>query len=182
MFQATIAPLLQALRRGEVDLLLSPRLDPALPGVTLRTSPVVWLCAEAFPYRRGDPLPLLLPGEASLFRQMALQALMACPEAAPAWHVGYEAGASAAPAQADLLAALGAGQGVAAASVELLDPSLRVLGSAEGLPRLPDVGYHLYVDGGGDNRGAPGNPLARRVFLDLAAARPVFGPAVAGGA
>ena len=42
-------------------------------------------------------------------------------------------------------AALRAGLGVTARSVEMLGPDFRALGPADGLPRLPDVSYHLYL-------------------------------------
>lgn len=163
--------LMDDLRRGDLDMTLSTRLDPTLPGLTLRTSPTVWLCAEEFSYRRGDPLPLILADEPSIFRQLALQTLEAQPaDAAVPWRISYES-----PTLIGIKAALRAGLGVTARSIDLLDPTLRVLGPAEGLPRLPDVAYHLYLRGDG------GHPIARRLFLDLAAGGVPFGPAVDDG-
>ncbi|QEL66519.1 transcriptional regulator, LysR family [Oryzomicrobium terrae] len=157
--------LMDDLRRGDLDMTVSTRRDDALPGLTLRTSPTVWVCAEEFPYRRGDPLPLILADEPSIFRQLALNTLE---HATVPWRISYES-----PTLIGIKAALRAGLGVTARSVELLDPTLRVLGEAEGLPRLPDVSYHLYLRGDG------GHPIARRLFRQLAGGLAPFGPAVA---
>jgi DNA-binding transcriptional LysR family regulator len=58
-------------------------------------------------------------------------------------------------------AALRAGLGVTARGVEQLDAGLRVLGAGDGMPRLPDLAYHLYV------RSHVVNPVTRQVFETL---------------
>jgi hypothetical protein len=65
-----------------------------------------------------------------------------------------------APTLPAIRAALRAGLGVTARSVETMGPDYRVLGEAEGLPRLPDVLYHPYL-------GPPPNLAARRLFDSL---------------
>ncbi|MDQ8033498.1 MAG: LysR substrate-binding domain-containing protein [Bordetella sp.] len=67
--------LLDGLRDAELDLTLATRELAGLTRVALRTSPMLWLCASQFQYLPGEPLPLILGDEGSVFRQVALQAL-----------------------------------------------------------------------------------------------------------
>ena len=55
-------------------------------------------------------------------------------------------------------AALRAGLGVTARGLEMAGPDMRVLGENDGLPRLPDVVYHLFI------RQNVINPVTRKVF------------------
>jgi DNA-binding transcriptional LysR family regulator len=129
--------LMEELKKGELDLAITTRLDPSLPRIALRSSPSVWLCAADYPFERKKPLPLILANEPSLFRALAIDAL---DRAHLAWRVAY--------LSLNLLAiraAVRAGLGITARNVEMLTPDLRVLGEAEGLPRLPDVTFHLYM-------------------------------------
>ena len=71
-------------------------------------------------------------------------------------------------AMAGIRAAVRAGLGVTARSIEMLTPELKVLGEADGLPRLPDVDFHLYL---GDHTTSV---AARRLFEALAQPRPVI--------
>jgi DNA-binding transcriptional LysR family regulator len=157
--------LMQALREGQLDLTLSTRFDDSMPGLRLRTSPTVWVCSHEFVYTPGTPVPLVLADEPSLFRKLSLDALS---QAGIPWRVSFLA-----PTLVAIRAALRAGLGITARSIELLDGSLRTLGADEGLPPLPDTYYYLYLSP------KAATPLARQLFGDLAQAHQGFGPAPA---
>lgn len=152
--------LMEALKRGDIELTLSTREDPTLAHVTLRTSPTVWVCAADYVFDRSQPVPLVLADGPSLFRRLALEAL---DQAGIAWRQAYVS-----PTLAGIRAAVRAGLGVTARSIEMLTPELKVLGEADGLPRLPDVDFHLYL---GDHTTSV---AARRLFEALAQPRPVI--------
>lgn len=142
--------LMEELKKGELDLAITTRIDPDRPHIVLRTSPTVWLCAADFAEDRKRPLPLIVSNEPSLFRALAIEAL---DTAQIPWRIAYLAlnlGA--------IKAAVRAGLGITARNIEMLTPDFRVLGEAEGLPRLPHVTFHLYMrdEGVGD--------AAKRVF------------------
>lgn len=145
--------LMESLRRGEIDLTVSTREDSALDGIVLRTSPTIWVCAADFVYERGTPVPLILADEPSLFRKLSLDALN---EAGVPWRAAYLA-----PSLIGIKAAIRAGLGVTARSIDLLGADMRVLGENDGLPRLPDVTYYLWA------RPNAVNPVARHVFSML---------------
>ncbi|MDR5825906.1 LysR substrate-binding domain-containing protein [Caballeronia sp. LZ043] len=148
--------LMQAMKRGEIDMTVSARDHPEYRKITLRTSPTVWICAADYDYDRHQPLDLITSDEPSLFRTMALEHLE---RAGIAWRIRYVA-----PTLPGIRAALRARLGVAARSVEVMGPDYRVLGEADGLPRLPDVSYSLYL-------GQSPNPAARRLFDSLESVR-----------
>lgn len=142
--------LMESLQRGELDMTISTREDRALEGILLHRSPTVWLSALQFKPSPREPLPLILIDEPSIFRRLALEAL---DRARVPWRLSYSS--------SNLIgvkAALLAGLGVTARSMELLGPELRVLGESDGLPRLPEVSYHLWV------RPNTANPVARQAF------------------
>jgi len=142
--------LMESLKRGEIDMAISNRLDADLEGVLLRSSPTVWLCGAAYVHDPGRPLPMIMADGPSIFRRLAEEAL---DDAGVPWVARYTSSSL-----IGIRAALRAGLGVTARGVEQLDGELRVLGPAEGLPALPDVVYRLYV------RSRVVNPLTRRVF------------------
>jgi DNA-binding transcriptional LysR family regulator len=148
--------LMQSLKRGEVDMTISTRDDPAHRRVTLRTSPTVWICAASYRHESGAPVPLVVPDEPSLFRRLALEALEV---AGLEWRISYTS-----TTLVGVRAAVRAGLGITARSVEMLGPDFRALGPADGLPRLPDVSYHLYL-----SARAASSP-AQRMFESLRAA------------
>lgn len=142
--------LMTAMHHGELDLIISTRSDPAFDGVVLRTSPTVWLCSADYVHDARAPVPLIMADEPSIFRRFALAALE---QTRLSWHINYMA-----PNLVGIRAALRAGLGVTARSVEQLGPDLRVLGAKDGLPSLPDVRYFLLV------RRDLVSPLARQVY------------------
>lgn len=148
--------LMQAMKRGEIDMVISPREHPEFRRITLRTSPTIWLCAADYHFDRSQTIDLIIADEPSLFRRMALEHLE---RARIAWRVTYVA-----PTLPGIRAAVRAGLGITARSVEMMGPDFRVLGESDGLPRLPDVSYNLYL-------GSSPNASARRLFDSLGALR-----------
>jgi DNA-binding transcriptional LysR family regulator len=148
--------LMQAMKRGEIDITISLREHSEYRRITLRTSPTVWICAADYHYDRSQPLDLIIADEPSLFRRIALDHL---DRAKVPWRINYVA-----PTLPGIRAAVRAGLGVTARSVEMMGVDFRVLGDADGLPRLPDVSYHLYL-------GSSPNSPARRLFDSLGTLR-----------
>lgn len=142
--------LMDSLKRGEIDMAISNRLDADLEGVVLRASPTVWLCGAAYMHDPSRPIPMIMADGPSIFRRLAEEAL---DNAGIPWLPRYTSSSL-----IGIRAALRAGLGVTARGVEQLDSALRVLGPAEGLPPLPDLVYRLYV------RSRVVNPLTRQVF------------------
>ena len=142
--------LMESLKRGEIDMAISNRLDAELDSVVLRTSPTVWLCGSTYVHDPARPLPMIMADGPSIFRRLAQEALDA---AGVAWMTRYTSSSL-----IGIRAALRAGLGVTARGVEQLDSEMRVLGAAEGLPPLPPLVYRLYV------RSRVVNPLTRQVF------------------
>lgn len=129
--------LMDALASGDLDLTISTRQDANLNGFALRTSPTAWICAADYVYNKRAPLPLILADELSIFRRIALQALE---QTHLRWHINYLA-----PTLVGIKAAVRAGLGVTARSVEFLGADMRVLGEADGLPPLPPMTYRLWA-------------------------------------
>ena len=142
--------LMEDLHRGKIDMVISTREDPNLEGFALRTSPVWWICSAQYIHNPGEPLPLILVDEPSIYRRYALDALE---RANIPWRQAYLASNL-----IGIKAATRAGLGVTARSMEMLGPDMRVLGETDGLPRLPDVTYHLWI------RPNTVNPLVRRAY------------------
>lgn len=142
--------LMESLKRGELDMTISNRNDPALDGVVLRTSPTVWLCSASYVHDRAKPVPLILVEGPSVFYRLAREALDA---AGIPWSPNYTASSL-----IGIKAALRAGLGVTARGIEMAGADLRVLGENDGLPRLPDLDYYLFI------RRNVINPVTRKVF------------------
>jgi DNA-binding transcriptional LysR family regulator len=153
---ARVFHLLEALKRGDIEISLiglpGDRVDPVHPSVRLRTSPMVWMAAADYVHDPAQPVPLVLPNEPSSYRMTALAAL---DEHRVPWRIRH---LSTSLAFGGLRAALRAGLGVTVRLIEMLAPDLRVLGEAEGLPRLPSMALDLYL------RNERVSPPARRLF------------------
>lgn len=146
--------LMEALHRGEVDMTISTRFDPQLEGILLQTSPTVWICSSQYHHRPHATLPLILADYPSIYRRVAIDALDA---AQVRWSPVYNT--------SNLLgikAAVKARLGVTARSIELLDSDMRILGENDGLPRLPDTHFYLWV------RPGQGPSLAKQAYDLLA--------------
>jgi DNA-binding transcriptional LysR family regulator len=137
------AHLLQALKRGDIEIGLvavpEGTADSMHPSVRLRTSPLVWMAAADYVHDPSQSVPLVLPDEPSHYRATALATLDAH---RIRWRIRQ---VYASLAFGGLRAALRAGLGVTVRVIEMLTPDLRVLGEAEGLPRLPTISLDLYL-------------------------------------
>jgi len=142
--------LMEDLHRGKVDMIISTLTDPTLEGFALRSSPVWWICAAQYQHDPSLPLPLVLVDEPSIYRRIALEALGV---ADIAWRQAYLASNL-----IGIKAAVRAGLGVTARSMEMVGPDMRVLGESDGLPRLPDVTYYLWT------RRNSVNPLVKKAY------------------
>ncbi|PUA16608.1 LysR substrate-binding domain-containing protein [Glaciimonas sp. PCH181] len=156
--------LMQALRRGEIDLTVSTRKSDAHPCIILRTSPTVWLCSSDYIHNPANPVKLVVADEPSMFREIALQAL---DQAKIPYRISYVA-----PTLVGIKAALRAGLGITARSIEMISPELRVLGESDGFPRLPDVNFFLYL------RDEQVGTIAKMVFDTLSKGIPDHGRAL----
>lgn len=129
--------LMDMLFAGELDLTISTRAVAGYPHLLLRSSPVVWIAASDYRLDTAGSLPLVLADEPSIFRRLALEALdrQGCD-----YKESYVA-----PNLAGIKAAVRAGLGITARSIEMVTPEFRVLGERQGLPALPDVNFYLYL-------------------------------------
>jgi len=130
--------LMQALHLGEIDMTISTRHDQALDGFVLRHSPTAWICAADYVHDPEQPVPLILADEPSIFRKIGLEALER--QNKVRWHIRYVA-----PNLVGIKAAVRAGLGVTARSIELLSQDMRALGEADAMPGLPDATFYLWI-------------------------------------
>lgn len=149
---------MDALKRGELELTVSMLDRPGFERIALRSSPAAWICAADFFYDREQPLPLILSDAPSMFRDIALEHLKL---AGIPWRIVHTS-----QTLPGVRAALRAGLGVTVRTVEMLNPEFRVLGEPEGLPRLPDVTFYLYLR---DSQTTSG--VARQLFHGVAVSR-----------
>lgn len=147
---ARSAFLMQLLQQGQIDMAVSTRDDPSHTRICVRTAPTVWLSATSFKFSRREPVPLVCHDEPSLYRALAIDALT---KAEIPKRISHISGSL-----SGIRAAVRAGLGITARTVEMLEPSLRVLGTTEGLPPLPDVNFYLYLSS------AKPHPTAKRLF------------------
>ncbi|MVW72740.1 MULTISPECIES: LysR substrate-binding domain-containing protein [unclassified Bordetella] len=145
--------LMESLKAGEMDIVISNRDDPSFESFVLRSSPTVWLCGANYGHDPAKPIPLVMADGPSIFRRIACDALDA---AGIEWLPRHTS-----TSLAGIRSALRAGLGVTARGVEQLDPGLRVLGAGDGMPALPDLVYRLYV------RSHVVNPVIRQIFQRL---------------
>lgn len=129
--------LMEALAQGNLDLAITTRSDDSLISETLRVVPTVWICAASFPFDPSRPLPLVLPDEPSLFRSLAIESLERVGRKWFIAYLGLNLGA--------VRAAVRAGLGITARSLSQVAEDMRVLGSADNMPLLPDVSFKLFM-------------------------------------
>jgi DNA-binding transcriptional LysR family regulator len=135
--------MLPMLESGEVDLMVTTQQEGSQPYSILRTSPTLWYCSADFRLPAGESVPLVLLDDPSPYRAMAIDALN---RAGVPWRIAYVASTLSA-----IKAAVKAGLGVTVRPIEMMSPELRVLGEADGLPRLPDTQYILYKNNSCNN-------------------------------
>ncbi|MDR3495431.1 MAG: LysR substrate-binding domain-containing protein [Ancalomicrobiaceae bacterium] len=120
--------LINLMEAGELDLAIITQAKQRLPSEFVRREPLLWVGSQRIPAHEIDPLPLALGQPSCCWRQTALESL----EAVGRRHrILYSSWNSTAVAAAVL-----AGLAVSVMPESALRPGMRVLGEAEGFPRL----------------------------------------------
>lgn len=135
-------PLVQGVRKGEVDIALVTRMNDFTGGIVVRQEQLVWLVGDnAADILGRNPLPLALLPPGNIYRDHAIEAME---RAGRRWRV-----ACVSESVAGLQAAVFAGMAVTVLCKCAAVPGMRQIGVAEYLPPLPMVDLLLYR--------APGN-------------------------
>jgi DNA-binding transcriptional LysR family regulator len=128
--------LIGQLDAGRLDVVLAKRPLGTSRGRLAWREPLLWTAADRFEIVRGAALPLALYREHSVSREAALQALRASDLA---WEIVYTS-----PSLTGVRAAALAGLAVTPLPASAIIGGLRVLGAADGLPRLPDLEFAVF--------------------------------------
>lgn len=118
----------EAVRRRELDLAISSG-PTRTSGPALTSEPTVWACAPSLTLLDDLPMPLALLDRGCWWRSLATDAL---DRAGRPWRVVYKSASF-----ASVRAAVRAGLAVAPLPAGCVEPGLRMLGEADGLPPLP---------------------------------------------
>ncbi len=152
--------LLNRLDRGQLDLALAFGASDRPDAQVLATLPMVWIGPRGeLPWRTGEPVPLALFEAPCVCRQPGLAALDAI---ARKWRITFTS-----PSLPGLWAAVEAGLGITIRTPAYVPPQLRILGRAEGLPKLPTLDLSLH------DAGRPLSPAALRLKEALLATLPL---------
>ena len=128
--------LIGQLDAGRLDVVLAKRPLGTSRGRLAWREPLLWTAADRFEIVRGAALPLALYREHSVSREAALQALRASDLA---WEIVCTS-----PSLTGVRAAALAGLAVTPLPASAIVDGLRVLGAADGLPRLPDLEFAVF--------------------------------------
>jgi DNA-binding transcriptional LysR family regulator len=150
--------LLELARSAQLDLCVHFAIGEEAEGLRLGAATMAFLAARRFTVADDEPLPLVLLAAPCAFRGAALAAL---DEAGRAWRIAVTA-----PSLSVLWAATAAGLGVTARAMVAVPASLRSLGRAAALPRLPGATLALY---GGEAGSAALRALRREIADELRA-------------
>ncbi|AIJ10033.1 transcriptional regulator, LysR family [Edwardsiella piscicida] len=129
--------LMEMLKNDEIDMAISTAECTDYSGFILRSSPSLWFCGLNYKFVADTPLPLVSLDEPSTYRNMAINHLE---RAGIPWRIAYTA-----TTLSGARAAVAAGLGVMARSIELFGDDLCILGESEGLPKLPNIKFNLYI-------------------------------------
>jgi DNA-binding transcriptional LysR family regulator len=130
--------LMDMLQNNELDMAISTLNIVDYPsGIVLRTSPSLWYCSASYVLDMNKPLPLVVLNDPSIYKNMAINHLN---QAGIPWRIAYTS-----TTLSGARAAVKAGLGVIARSIELHGDDLRIIGEQEGLPKLPDIQYSLFM-------------------------------------
>src|SRR5882757_4322805 len=130
------AELIAQLDAGRLDVVLAKRPLGTSRGRLAWREPLVWAAAETFTPIAGAALPLALYREHSVSREAALNALR---DSDLAWQIVYTS-----PSLTGVRAAALAGLAITPLPASVVGQGLRVLGTAQGLPRLPDLEFAIF--------------------------------------
>src|ERR1700733_10781105 len=130
------AELIDQLNRGRLDVVFAKRPLGTSRGRLVWREPMVWAAADTFDLVLDSALPLALYRERSVSREAALAALN---DSDLTWEIVYTS-----PSLTGLRAAALAGLAITPLPASAIVAGLRVLGLADGLPRLPDLEFAIY--------------------------------------
>ena len=130
------APLIEQLNAGRLDVVFAKRPLGTSKGRLVWREALVWVVADTFDFVPGVVLPLALYRERSVSREAALAALR---DGDLTWEIVYTS-----PSLTGLRAAALAGFAITPLPASAVVAGLRILGAAEGLPRLPDLEFAIY--------------------------------------
>jgi len=137
--------LIEAMRDGELDVAIITHVREKGPAEVIRREPLLWVGSPRHGAHEIDPLPLALGRPTCDWRRAALDGLERAGRRHRLLYVSWNSTA--------VGAAVVAGLAVSVLPESALRPGMRVLGEAEGFPRLPPVDIGLL-------RGRAKNPVA----------------------
>ena len=129
-------PLVDLVRRGEIDLALVTRMDGFSGGKVVGQEQLAWMVGESSDAHRADPLPLAPLPPGNIYREHAIDQLE---RMGREWKITCVSAST-----AGLQAAAFAGMAVTVLCRSALVPGMREVGPNEGLPSLPAVDLLLY--------------------------------------
>ncbi|WP_158932725.1 LysR substrate-binding domain-containing protein [Acidisphaera sp. S103] len=130
------AELISQLDAGRLDVVFAKRPLGTTKGRLVWREPLVWAAADTFDFISGKALPLALYRERSVSREAALAALQ---DGDLTWEIVYTS-----PSLMGVRAAALAGLAITPLPASAVIAGLRILGTEEGLPRLPDLEFAIY--------------------------------------
>src|ERR1700735_3702619 len=130
------AELIGQVDAGRLDVVSAKRPLGTSRGRLVWREPLVWAAADSFDLLPGAVLPLALYRGKSVSREAALAALG---DGDLAWEIVYTS-----PSLTGVRAAALAGLAITPLPASAIVAGLRVLGLADGLPRLPDLEFAIY--------------------------------------
>lgn len=142
--------LVEALRRGELDLVIAKGDSELAGGRVLRRETLHWVAAPSLTFKADEPVPFCALPAPCAFRGRGLKALK---EAGRAARIVYTS-----ESLAGIVAAAAAGIGVTVISDGSLTSDLKILGRAEGFPKLGEVELSIF---GEDEDAARGSKAAK---------------------
>jgi DNA-binding transcriptional LysR family regulator len=131
------ATLLTELATGKVDLTFTTEAGCGPEGETLLTERLVWVGMPGGDVHTRDPLPVSVGGPTCMFRPAVLEALR---KAGRDWRIVCEVSNMEA-----MFATISAGLAIAPMLRVTIPPQFAALGSASGLPQLPEFRINLYA-------------------------------------
>lgn len=148
--------LVHDVKAGALDLAIATRQPNSPGGEVLCREPMMWVGASGHDTYHRSPLPLALSREGvCIFRERATATL---DSVGIPWRIAY-AGSS----LSGLSAAVRAGLAVTVLTPSMIGPELRVLGTAEGLPELPNIEITLH------RRPGPSSEATQQLAIQLQA-------------
>jgi DNA-binding transcriptional LysR family regulator len=130
------AELIEHLDAGRLDVVFAKRPLGTSRGRLVWREPLVWAAADTFDLAPDAVLPLALYRERSVSREAALVALN---DSELIWEIVYTS-----PSLTGVRAAALAGLAITPLPASAVIAGLRIVGSKEGLPRLPDLEFAIY--------------------------------------